>query len=45
MQTLNVDYDYQVGVIGETSNLPKHEDLILNSAREKMGKMEPPCFE
>ena len=45
MQTLKVDYDYQVGVIGETSNLPRHEDIILTSMREKMGKIEPPCFE
>ena len=30
MQTLNVDYDYQVGVMGETLTLLKHGAMILN---------------
>ena len=37
-QTLNVVYDCHVGVIGKTSTLPKHGDIILNSmiqTREK----------
>ena len=38
MQTLNVDLDYQVKVIGKTLTLLKQKDIILNSmtqAREK----------
>ena len=37
-QTLNVNQDCQIGVIGKTFDLPKHEDVMLNSmtqAREK----------
>ena len=35
MQTLNVDYDYQVRVIGKTLNLPEQEDIILNSTSKR----------
>ena len=35
MQTLNVDYDYQVRVIGKTLNLPEQEDIILNSISKR----------
>ena len=45
MQTLNVNYDYQVGDIGETSTLPKRGNIIQNSMRKKMGKMELLWFE
>ena len=45
MQMLNIYYDYQVGIIEETSTLPKHGDIILNSVRENVGEIEPSCFE
>ena len=38
IQTLNVDLDYPVRVIGKNLTLPKHEDIILNpltQVREK----------
>ena len=38
IQTLKVDLDYPVRVIGKNLTLPKHEDIILNSltqVREK----------
>ena len=31
MQTLNVDQDYQVTVIGKTLTLLEQEDIMLNS--------------
>ena len=31
MQTLNVDSEYQVSVIGKTLTLLKQEDIMLNS--------------
>ena len=31
MQTLNVNYDYQVRVIGKTLTLLRQEDIMLNS--------------
>ena len=38
MQTLNVHQDYQVGVIGRISTLPKHGDIILNSTSQSKEK-------
>ena len=35
---VNVHYDYQVGVIGKTSTLPKHGDIILNSMSQTRGE-------
>ena len=40
MQTLNVDYNYQVGVIEKTLTLPKHEE-ILNSMSQKEKNGDP----
>ena len=41
----NVDYDYQTLELSETLTLSKHGYIILNSMREKVGKMECPCVE
>ena len=41
MQTLKVDYDCQVRVIGETSPLRKHGDVILNSMSQTKEKWDP----
>ena len=35
MQTLNVDFVYQVRVIGKFLNLPEQEDIILNSTSKR----------
>ena len=41
METLKVDYDCQVRVIGETSSLRKHGDVILNSMSQTKEKWDP----
>ena len=41
METLKVDYDCQVRVIGETSPLRKHGDVILNSMNQTKEKWDP----
>ena len=40
MQTLNVDEDYQVRVIGKTFTLLKQEDIILNSMNQTAEKRD-----
>ena len=35
MQTLNVDFVYQVRVIGKSLNLHEQEDIILNSTSKR----------
>ena len=34
-QTLNIHYDYQVGVFGKTLTLPKDGDIILNMSQTR----------
>ena len=40
MQTLNVDQDYYVRVIGKTLALPEHGDIILNTLSQKIEKWD-----
>ena len=40
MQTLNVNQDYQVRVIGKTSTLPEHGDTVLNTMGQKREKWD-----
>ena len=38
MQPLNVHKDYEVGVIGKTSTLPKNGDVILTHMSQTKGE-------
>ena len=44
MQTLNVDLDYQVKVIGKTLTLLKQKDIILNSMTQTREKWDSLVF-
>ena len=44
MQTLNVDLDYQVKVIGKTLTLLKQKDIILNSMTQTREKWDSLAF-
>ena len=44
MQTLNVDLDYQVKVIGKTLTLLKQKDIILNSMTQTREKEDSLVF-
>ena len=40
MQTLNIDLDYEVKVIGKTLTLLKQKDIILNSMTQTREKWD-----
>ena len=40
MQTLNVDEDWRVRIIGKTLPLPRHKDIILNSMTQTKEKWD-----